>query len=179
MRIRSLLIVSAAALIGTSACSSGVRQALGAERATPDEFRVVTIAPLTVPPEVKQKMREALGLGEPPLVQYWKWLVQVFWIEPKVLIDWMTAETRLFGWLPDTNLYQDQLRVISWQTRSPVMEIIIQRIPQTLWVVGVAYIVAILIAITPFFFPIVMRVLGLVRPEQIRPTVDSLLGQSR
>ncbi|MGJ3231390.1 MAG: DUF3035 domain-containing protein [Oceanicaulis sp.] len=51
MRIRSLLIVSAAALIGTSACSSGVRQALGAERATPDEFRVVTIAPLTVPPE--------------------------------------------------------------------------------------------------------------------------------
>ncbi|MEQ8406130.1 MAG: DUF3035 domain-containing protein [Oceanicaulis sp.] len=51
MRIRSLLIVSAAALIGASACSSGVRQALGAERATPDEFRVVTIAPLTVPPE--------------------------------------------------------------------------------------------------------------------------------
>ena len=24
--------------------------------------------PLTVPPEVKQKMREALGVGEPPLV---------------------------------------------------------------------------------------------------------------
>ena len=51
MEIRSLLIVSAAALIGASACTSGVRQALGAERATPDEFRVVTIAPLTVPPE--------------------------------------------------------------------------------------------------------------------------------
>jgi len=51
MRIRSLLLVSAAALIGASACSSGVRQALGAERSTPDEFRVVTIAPLTVPPE--------------------------------------------------------------------------------------------------------------------------------
>lgn len=51
MRIRSLLIVSAAALIGTSACSSGVRQALGSERNTPDEFRVVTIAPLSTPPE--------------------------------------------------------------------------------------------------------------------------------
>ncbi len=51
MEIRSLLIVSAAALIGASACTSGVRQALGAERNTPDEFRVVTIAPLTVPPE--------------------------------------------------------------------------------------------------------------------------------
>lgn len=93
--------------------------------------------PLTVPPEVKEKMRQALGLGEPPLVQYWKWLVQVFWIEPQVLID---------HWL-GTTFSEGKLRVISWQTRSPVMDIIIQRIPQTLWVVGVAYIVAILIAI--------------------------------
>ncbi|WP_128910550.1 ABC transporter permease [Tropicibacter alexandrii] len=93
--------------------------------------------PLTVPPEVKQKMREALGLGQPPLVQYWKWLVQVFWIEPQVLID------HIFG----TAFSAGDLRVISWQTRSPVMDIIIQRIPQTLWVVGVAYVVAILIAL--------------------------------
>ncbi len=93
--------------------------------------------PLTVPPEVKEKMRQALGLGEPPLVQYWKWLVQVFWIEPQVLLD---------HWL-GTTFSEGKLRVISWQTRSPVMDIIIQRIPQTLWVVGVAYIVAILIAI--------------------------------
>ncbi|MBN7784038.1 MULTISPECIES: ABC transporter permease subunit [Ponticoccus] len=93
--------------------------------------------PLTVPPEVKEKMRQALGLGEPPLVQYWKWLVQVFWIEPQVLID---------HWL-GTTFSEGKLRVISWQTRSPVMDIILQRIPQTLWVVGVAYIVAILIAI--------------------------------
>ncbi|MBP0481058.1 ABC transporter permease [Sagittula salina] len=93
--------------------------------------------PLTVPPEVKQKMREALGLGAPPLVQYWKWLVQIFWIEPQVLIDYV------FG----TGLAEGKLRVISWQTRSPVMDIILQRIPQTLWVVGVAYVVAILIAL--------------------------------
>lgn len=51
MRMRSLLLISAAALFGATACNSGVRQALGAERTTPDEFRVVTIAPLTVPPE--------------------------------------------------------------------------------------------------------------------------------
>ncbi len=43
--------VAASAVFGASACSSGVRQALGAEKTTPDEFRVVTIAPLTVPPE--------------------------------------------------------------------------------------------------------------------------------
>ena len=103
--------------------------------------------PLTVPPEVKQQMREALGLGQPPLVQYWKWLVQVLWIEPKILIDWITQDSWLLGWLPDTNLYQNELRVISWQTRSPVMDIVIQRIPQTLWVVALAYVVGVLIAI--------------------------------
>ena len=29
--------------------------------------------PLTVPPEVKQQMREALGLGQPIHIQYFKW----------------------------------------------------------------------------------------------------------
>ncbi|MEP1614433.1 MAG: ABC transporter permease [Roseobacter sp.] len=93
--------------------------------------------PLTVPPEVKQKMREALGLGAPVHVQYWKWLVQFFWIEPQVLID------HWFG----TAFADGKLRVISWQTRSPVMDIVIQRMPQTLWVVGMSYIVGILIAL--------------------------------
>ncbi|MBL3702680.1 ABC transporter permease subunit [Sulfitobacter sp. BDSS02] len=93
--------------------------------------------PLTVPPEVKQQMREALGLGEPIPVRYWKWIVQFFWIEPQVLFD------DIFG----TNLTEGKLRVISWQTRSPVMDIVVQRIPQTLWVVGTAYVVATLIAI--------------------------------
>ncbi|MBT8153689.1 ABC transporter permease [Epibacterium ulvae] len=93
--------------------------------------------PLTVPAEVKEKMRLALGLGEPMHIRFWKWLVQFFWIEPQVLIDYM------FG----TSLTEGKLRVISWQTRSPVMDIVAQRLPQTLSVVGTAYIVAILIAI--------------------------------
>ncbi|GAA6190486.1 ABC transporter permease [Phaeobacter gallaeciensis] len=93
--------------------------------------------PLTVPPEVKEKMRLALGLGEPLHVRYWKWIVQFFWIEPQVLID------HYFG----TTFAEGKLRVISWQTRSPVMDIVVQRIPQTIWVVGTAYIVGILIAI--------------------------------
>ena len=103
--------------------------------------------PLTVPPEVKEKMREALGLGQPLHVQYWKWLVQMFWVEPKVFIDWLTTSSALLGWLPDTTLYQGELRVISWHTRSPVMDLIVQALPQTLTVVGTAYIVGILIAI--------------------------------
>ncbi|WP_164657888.1 ABC transporter permease [Tropicibacter sp. Alg240-R139] len=93
--------------------------------------------PLTVPPEVKEKMREALGLGEPMPIRFWKWIVQFFWIEPQVLIDHYLG----------TSFSEGKLRVISWQTRSPVMDIVVQRIPQTLWVVGTAYIVAILIAL--------------------------------
>ncbi|MBL4766714.1 MAG: ABC transporter permease [Rhodobacteraceae bacterium] len=93
--------------------------------------------PLTVPPEVKEKMRAALGLGEPMPIRYWKWLVQFFWIEPQVLVDWV------FG----TSFSEGDQRVISWQTRSPVMDLVIQRIPQTLWVVGTAYVVGILIAL--------------------------------
>ena len=93
--------------------------------------------PLTVPPEVKEKMREALGLGQPMHVRFWKWIVQFFWIEPQVLIDHYLG----------TSFSAGDLRVISWQTRSPVMDIVIQRLPQTLWVVGTAYVVATLIAI--------------------------------
>jgi len=93
--------------------------------------------PLTVPDEVKQKMREALGLGEPLHVRFGLWLWQFFVVEPLHLSDIM------FG----TTLAEGQQRVISWQTRSPVMDIVAQRIPQTLWVVGVAYLVAIVIAV--------------------------------
>jgi len=93
--------------------------------------------PLTVPPEVKEKMRLALGLGEPVHIRFWKWLVQFFWIEPLNFADWLF----------NTSFSDGKQRVISWQTRSPVMDIVIQRLPQTLWVVGLSYVVGILIAI--------------------------------
>ncbi len=70
--------------------------------------------PLTVPPEVKEKMREALGLGEPMHIRYVKWLIQFFWIEPQVFIDNMF----------NTSFAEGKQRVISWQTRSPVMDIV-------------------------------------------------------
>ncbi|MEL6647159.1 MAG: ABC transporter permease, partial [Pseudomonadota bacterium] len=43
--------------------------------------------PLTVPPEVKAQMREALGLGEPSHIRFGLWLWQFFIIEPLVWID--------------------------------------------------------------------------------------------
>ena len=103
--------------------------------------------PLTVPDEVKQRMREALGLGRPWPIRFGLWLYQFFWVEPMVFIDWLTSSTWLFGWLPDTSFSAGLDRVISWQTRGPVMDLVVQRLPQTLWVVGLSYIVGILIAL--------------------------------
>lgn len=53
IRTRRVLLASAAILaaaVSVTACS-GVRRAVGADKVTPDEFRVVTKAPLVVPPE--------------------------------------------------------------------------------------------------------------------------------
>ncbi len=79
--------------------------------------------PLTVPPEVKQQTREALGLGEPTHIRFGKWLWQFFVAEPLAVLD------GLFG----TAMAEGQQRVISCQTRSPVMDILAQRMPQPLW----------------------------------------------
>jgi peptide/nickel transport system permease protein len=93
--------------------------------------------PLTVPPDVKEKMRLALGLGEPTHIRFVKWMWQFFVVEPMNFIDWA------FG----TTLSEGQQRVLSWQFRSPVMDVIVQRLPQTLWVVAMSYVVGILIAL--------------------------------
>ncbi len=93
--------------------------------------------PLTVPDEVKEQMRQALGLGDPTPVRYWKWLVRFFWIEPLTLFD------HVFG----TGFAAGELRILSFQTRAPVMDLVIQRLPQTLWVVGMSYVVGVAIAL--------------------------------
>ncbi|MFP1644957.1 ABC transporter permease [Pontitalea aquivivens] len=93
--------------------------------------------PLTVPPDVKEKMRAALGLDSPWYVRYALWLKQFFWVEPLHLID------HLFG----TSLGEGMQRVISFQSRQPVMQIIAERLPQTLMVVGLAYLIGVMIAL--------------------------------
>ncbi|MFO1105476.1 MAG: ABC transporter permease [Amaricoccus sp.] len=95
--------------------------------------------PLTIPPEVREQIRQSLGLGEPFHVRYLKWLVQFFVNEPLNVLEKMT------GWTIGDSAHR--LRVISWQTRSPVVDLILQRLPQTLWVVGLSYLVGILIAV--------------------------------
>ena len=93
--------------------------------------------PLTIPDEVKQRMREALGLGEPWYVRFYLWLYQFFVVEPQYWID------AAFG----TNFADGAQRIVSFQSRSPVFDIIWQRIPQTLWVVGASYVVGVAIAL--------------------------------
>ena len=93
--------------------------------------------PLTIPPEVKEKMRLALGLGDPWWVRFPLWLKQFFIVEPQYWID------SAFG----TNFADGAQRIISFQSRSPVFDTISERLPQTLWVVGMSYVVGVAIAL--------------------------------
>jgi len=93
--------------------------------------------PLTVPPEVRRKMLEAMGADQPVMVRYVLWLKQFFWIEPLYGID------GLFG----TDFAGGAQRIISWQSKVPVFQIIGERLPQTLTVVGTAYFIGVLIAL--------------------------------
>ncbi len=93
--------------------------------------------PLTVPPEVRQKMMAALGADQPVFLRYLLWLRQFFWVEPANLLN---------GWF-GTHLAEGEQRILSWQSRAPVFMIIGQRIPQTLIVVGTAYLVGAMIAL--------------------------------
>ena len=95
--------------------------------------------PLTIPPEVREKIRLSLGLGEPFYIRYLFWLEQFFVNEPLNIIE--QAFDISIG---DS---ENRLRVQSWATRSPVVDLIVERTPQTLWVVGMSYVVGVLIAV--------------------------------
>lgn len=93
--------------------------------------------PLTVPPEVRMKIMEALGANEPVFVRYLLWLKQFFVVEPLVLWD--------HWW--GTSYSADMQRIVSWQSRSPVMDTVVERLPQTMTVIGTSYILGVLIAL--------------------------------
>jgi peptide/nickel transport system permease protein len=95
--------------------------------------------PLTIPPAVRAQIREKLGADDPFLVKYVKWLRQFLIDEPVNVIEALTGAK-----FPGS---EQRLRVLSWQTRSPVVDVILQRIPQTIWVVGTAYLLSIIIAV--------------------------------
>ena len=94
--------------------------------------------PTTIPPEVREQIRQSLGLGEPFLIRYGKWLIQFFVNEPLNLLQAITGIE-----IGDAG---ERLRLRSWTTRSPIVDLIVERAPQTLLVVGMGYVVGIVIA---------------------------------
>src|SRR5437868_6011268 len=72
-----------------------------------------------VPPEVRENIRNGLGLNDPFPIRYWKWL---------------------------TSLLRGDMGY-SFMSHEPVLGLIWQRLPNTLLVVGVAYVISVLLAI--------------------------------
>ncbi|PJF40662.1 MAG: ABC transporter permease [Chloroflexi bacterium] len=95
--------------------------------------------PLTIPPEVRAQIREKMGADDPFMVKYVKWVNQFMINEPLNILEETTGIS--------IGNSEERLRYISWQTRSPIIDLVIQRLPQTLWVVGTSYLLAILIAV--------------------------------
>lgn len=95
--------------------------------------------PMTIPAEVRVEIRESLGLDKPFHVRYFRWMEQFFINEPLNLVEEVTGLQ-----IGDSD---SRLRVRSWSSHTPVVDSIVERLPQTLWVVGLSYVVGILIAL--------------------------------
>ncbi|HJR86526.1 MAG TPA: ABC transporter permease, partial [Acidimicrobiia bacterium] len=95
--------------------------------------------PLTLPAEVRENIRESLGFNDPFLIQWLKWMRLMFINEPLHAIE------STFNFCFGECTVRD--RIISWSSRAPAIDIMFQRLPQTLWVLGLAFILGIMIAI--------------------------------
>lgn len=73
----------------------------------------------SITPEVRENLRRSLGLDDPVIIRYFKWL-------------WALVQGN-FGY--------------SFGSRSPVSELILQRLPATLWVIGSGYLFSVLLAL--------------------------------
>ena len=95
--------------------------------------------PLTLPAEVRENIREALGFNDPFLIQWLKWMKLMFINEPIHAIE--SIFNACFGDCANRD------RILSWSSRAPAVDVMMQRLPQTLWVLGAAFVLGIIIAI--------------------------------
>ncbi len=95
--------------------------------------------PLTVPAEIREQIRESLGLNDP---FFWRWMNwnRLMANEPVYLFE--NATGACFG-----ECLQSSDRIISWSSRAPAMDIVYQRVPQTLWVLGLGLVFGVLLAV--------------------------------
>lgn len=97
--------------------------------------------PLTVPSEQREQIRESLGFNDPMPVRYGKWAQQLIINEPLHLIEGWT------DWCIPIGDCEERDRIISWSSRSPAMDTVYQRMPQTLWVLGLGLIFGVMLAV--------------------------------
>lgn len=97
--------------------------------------------PLTIPLEVREQIRESLGLNDPFLLKWLKWVKLMFINEP------LHALESIFHTCIGVGGGCDRDRIISWSSRAPAMDIIYQRLPQTMWVLGLAFLLGSMLAI--------------------------------
>jgi len=95
--------------------------------------------PLTVPAEIREAIRESLGFNEPVHVRYTNWAQQMVVNEPIHLFEQATNSC-----IGDC---ENRDRIISWSSRSPAMDTVYQRMPQTLWVLGLGLVFGFLLAV--------------------------------
>ncbi len=95
--------------------------------------------PLTVPAEIREQIRESLGFNDPFFVRWWNWNKLMVINEPIHAFEQIT--NTCFGDCEGRD------RIFSWSSRSPAMDTVYQRMPQTLWVLGLGLIFGVLIAV--------------------------------
>jgi len=95
--------------------------------------------PGSISAEVQERIRRSLGLDQPFHIRYLKWLQQFLINEPLNLVESVSGIK-----IGDS---ANRLRVRSWGTRSPVVDLLVERLPQTLIVMGSGYFLSILIAV--------------------------------
>lgn len=96
--------------------------------------------PPEIPQAVRERIRQSLGLGQPLHIRYIKWVEQFFINEP------LNAVEKTLGISLGNS--EERLRVTSWSSRGkPIVDLILERLPQTLWVVGASQVISVFIAI--------------------------------
>lgn len=95
--------------------------------------------PLTIPAEIREQIRESLGFNKPWYIQWGNWLKLMFVNEPLHLFESVTNTC-----IGDC---EGRDRIISWSSRGPALDTVYQRLPQTLWVLGLGLFFGTLVAI--------------------------------
>jgi len=95
--------------------------------------------PLTVPAEIREQIRESLGVNDGFWTQWKNWFQLMVINEPINVFE--SATGTCFGDCESRD------RIISWQSRSPAMDTVYQRLPQTLWVLGLGLLFGFLLAV--------------------------------